>query len=356
MRSVKQVPYNIYIHYEGEVTEPNFFKLLLENIINGSQKLNDLEDKIVKVTVFPEPKEEPEFISEPNKHKAKRNQRGIKGVKEEAIALPLKYIVACKEKLVEGSADEAWAIFDHDNHPARQEAFTLASENTEVNIAFSSMAFEYYLLLHFEYINYPFSTSECRENIMGKSNLLQCGTGRHSNDCFGKKCIGGSARSKEYWTNSKSNGENMFALIQQRLEFGFINCARLRYESDLQNSTIPIYDRNPYLTTDAIVKRLLNNIEEYIWIDVYKNDIISKLSISYSDHQLFITNVSNIVKIIPENQLFYLHNNQNIYSLQQIKSNRLILMPNQSECIAQNLSSNIHILQIDNNRICFQII
>lgn len=58
-----------------------------------------------------------------------------------------------------------------------KEAFKEAEKEIDgktVNIAFSSRSFEYYLLLHFEYLYYDFQSTECGERINGKKVLYHC--------------------------------------------------------------------------------------------------------------------------------------------------------------------------------------
>ena len=59
--------------------------------------------------------------------------------------------------------DESWAVYDKDEHPKHEEAMAEAIkiiDGKKVNIAFSSRSFEYYLLLHFEYLYYSFDATE----------------------------------------------------------------------------------------------------------------------------------------------------------------------------------------------------
>ncbi|HRK05993.1 MAG TPA: RloB family protein [Chlorobiota bacterium] len=54
--------------------------------------------------------------------------------------------------------DIAWAVFDRDRHPNLSDAFSEAS-NADVNIAFSSICFEYWVLLH--HVNTTALYNEC---------------------------------------------------------------------------------------------------------------------------------------------------------------------------------------------------
>ena len=170
MRKPKEVTYSFLIICEGENTEPSFFNSIKDRIIDGIYQLTWLENKNVSITIRPEPKEDAEAktLSISN-HKPIRQTRRLN--KSDGIVyiennpLPLKFVNEGQEKLEDKTFDEVWAVFDHDNHPARKEAFEKAKKVIDgkvVKIAFSSIAFEYYLILHFERIHNAFLKSECR--------------------------------------------------------------------------------------------------------------------------------------------------------------------------------------------------
>lgn len=47
--------------------------------------------------------------------------------------------------------NHVWVVFDHDNRPNRMEAYQMAMDN-KVKVAFSSIAYEYWYLLHFQQV------------------------------------------------------------------------------------------------------------------------------------------------------------------------------------------------------------
>lgn len=174
---------------------------------------------------------------------------------------PLKWVQYARQILSEG-VDESWAVYDKDEHPKHEEALAEANKEIEgkkVNIAFSSRSFEYYLLLHFEYIYHPFDETECGERINGNISIFECGTGKNPDkDCGGRICINGYARSKGYWQHTKSS-DSTFPIVKDKLVKGIINACRLRAESDV-NTKEPIYCRNPYTNVDVLVGRLIGKM------------------------------------------------------------------------------------------------
>ena len=128
------------------------------------------------------------------KGKKRKVKTGGNELAEETIAgvPPLKWVLYARKILSEG-VDESWAVYDKDEHPKHEEAFVEANriiDGKKVNIAFSSRSFEYYLLLHFEYIYYRFEETECGERIKGNKHIYECGTGKYPDkDCGGRVCI-----------------------------------------------------------------------------------------------------------------------------------------------------------------------
>ncbi len=308
---MKTPNYSILIICEGENTEPNFFNSIRDEVLKGTYELFD--DPVI--TIRPESKnaseEDEDSLDSP--HKSKRIKRPLKKaikVEPEDIKIPhpLKWIIEGQKALENGSADEVWAVYDHDNHPARKEAVAAADEivnGKQVKIAFSSNCFEYYLLLHFERINYAFCTSECQvEKSPRSKEPINCSdSNNHPNDCHGKTCIGGYARKNKYWDKSKDTS-SMFPLIKDMLEIGYENAAWLRYQSDQNYGNKPKYNRNPYVTVDKLVKRLTGNTLNWEWISLDEVHQIGSFQIIISTNSQFqLKNIGNRTEIIPSDSL-----------------------------------------------------
>lgn len=316
--------------------------------MEGKYKIPPFENDEIKIVIKPEPKIDLLETDEiPSIHKAKRVKREIRGEKKlvsKSAPFPLNLIIHGQEELFEGAFDEVWVVFDHDNHPARKEAFALAESfvnGKQVSIAFSSISFEYFLLLHFERIYKQFKTSECRDRTLGNKKIYNCGTSQHPNDCYGEDCIGGYARKKGYWTNSKSL-DSCFQLVENKLEIGFINSAWVRFISDKNNKQLPIYERNPYVTSDYLIKRLTGlDLNEYMWLDSDSPFVFDSLRICVVESGIEIENIGNSQIIIPQDSvsLYYDDGSKTDFG------NRLIIPPGKTELI--------HYLAADANKLMY---
>jgi hypothetical protein len=260
---VRQSKYTLLIICEGKNTEPYLFNSIRDRILEGKYLTNEN----IEVHIRPEVEEVDDVESKNVEYRPKRNPRtllpGNRPIEKDIPGVPpLKWVIAAQEELSDGTFNEVWVVFDNDDHPARKEAFQKAQEiigGKQVRIAYSSIAFEYYLLLHFEREYHAFQKSECRK---GKVQVNCSTDDNHADDCLGEKCVGGYARRQGYWKETKGK-ISLFPMIENKLETGFRNAAWLRHQSNIQAGNIPFYDRNPYVTTDAIIKRLTGYQDQY---------------------------------------------------------------------------------------------
>lgn len=250
----------IRIVCEGDKTEPLFFSDLCSTYFSG----NEFYD--VKTIPHPYIPVEENDNNHANRGWHRGKKRQTKGSKDDNVITisgqpPLKWVRHARQILSEG-VDEAWAVYDKDEHPTHKEALEEAAKVVDgkcVNVAFSSRSFEYYLLLHFEYIYRAFLQTECGERIKGNKHIFECGTNKMPDkDCHGSACINGYARSKGYWTETKSDNST-YPLVKGKLIKGMVNACRLRCESDA-NTDVPIYERNPYTDVDRLVGRLIGKV------------------------------------------------------------------------------------------------
>jgi len=330
----KKSKYTILIICEGENTEPLFFTSIIDAIALGIYDIGD-----VGIHIRPEIIDNEDNIVDQPRHKPIRKKRQTRNVIEDSdlvegcIPLPLKWVIEGQKELKDGTYNEVWTVFDHDNHPARKEAFDAAEEEISgkrVQIAFSSISFELYLILHFVRFYKEFQTSECRDkhnSVKSKrKKIINCGTDAHPNDCHGDICIGGYARKNKFWTNTKKE-ESTFNLVKDKIEIGFENSAWLRYLSDQKESADKkIYDRNPYVTTDYLVKRLTNNIhKEWKWVSINEDFHINGSLVTISSgRKIIITNNSQSTILIEKKSICkVLSNNKREYF-----GSRTIINPN----------------------------
>lgn len=315
--------YSILIICEGENTEPLFFKSIRDAILNKTYEIGDCS-----IIIRPEPEEKNEEKKEVkfSKNKPKFKPRQTKKTKEDKPTEiegvpPLKWVLAGKEELRNGTFNEVWAVFDHDNHPKRKEAFEAAEEEihgAKVQIAFSSRSFEYYLLLHFEKIYRQFYETVCNDCAEGKKQEKNQKKKKENvadksiKSCDGNICINGYAKKQGYWQESKKE-ESTYLLIKDKLELGFIYSEWLRNESNKYETRVLIYDKNPYVTVDKLVKRLTGyDTYSYEWLFVNDTRKIDEIEIKLlTNKQILITTTTTKTVIVAPNSFSkYLSNNQ----------------------------------------------
>ena len=186
--------YVIRIVCEGDKTEPLFFTDLCDQFYGDSKDFD--------VRTIPQPNipvEDAEADSSRGSYKGKKRKvksGGQKDVVEDEVITgvpPLKWVLYARKIMSEG-VDESWAVYDKDEHPKHEEAMAEANkiiDGKKVNIAFSSRCFEYYLLLHFEYLYYSFEATECGERIKGKKQIYECGTEMYQRICKETRILDG---------------------------------------------------------------------------------------------------------------------------------------------------------------------
>jgi len=207
-RKQQQSPRIIYLACEGTETEYWYFKSLDEGLD---------EDVGVRLSIYPDPADLIQI-----------QQTGQKGVKTDHKGLCNK----AAEKLQNNQGvDEAWIIIDKDGHPGLVETFAFAA-TTGVRIAFSSVSFEHWLLLHFEKNETEFQKSDCKTlNERGKDVYVKCGsqqTKYPAVNCMGERCIGGWLRINNYIPDFEKNSRRLFHATQPNLALAFENAVWLR--------------------------------------------------------------------------------------------------------------------------------
>lgn len=199
----------ILILVEGIETEIKYF--------NSFKKSDKFRRKLETVTID---------IYKPKDHSPK-------GIADEA-----------KKKIKEGNKDkypyqEIWIVFDRDKHPKVPETFNEVKAHNnknqiKINIAFSNICFEYWILLHFEQTSKPFN--RCDENKNHEPNVIDYIKKNHDND----------------YTKASYNFLN---LIESKLEVALKNAIWLEKRNESEQS--PIYEINPYTNVHHLVTKII---------------------------------------------------------------------------------------------------
>ncbi|MDR2913999.1 MAG: RloB family protein [Tannerella sp.] len=217
----KTLPKAIFIACEGRSTEKNYFQLIGE--IFG-------DELDYALTVYPDE----------NEPKPKSDAVGLV---REAISRK------------DDGFDELWVVFDKDGYTKHEDAFQLAKDN-DIKIAFSSIAFEEWVLLHFERNIYAFSKSDCKD---GRKKYICCGTHAREDDCKGSNCVAGYMREKKYYLGySKSSEISIYPFLKDKTGHAILNSAWLRFRlrKEILECGEKLFEINPFTNVDDLVKRL----------------------------------------------------------------------------------------------------
>lgn len=181
----------------------------------------------------------------------------IKGDKVQIELAPTKYNTG-RELVEEASKqidkkfkdiDEAWVVYDQDGYTLHKETFEIAKQKN-VKIAFSATAFEFWILLHYEYTTKQFPKSEDIIKELKDKNFL------------------------DYAKNSK----DVYFLTKEKLPNAKQNAKKIRIEVEKYDGNKKIYERNPYTNLDLLIEEIQNSDfvkenEEFLasfWEDFYK--------------------------------------------------------------------------------------
>lgn len=195
----KKLYKGIYIFCEGEKTEPNYFNSLIRSL-NFPGEL-----AVVKV-VETEHTDLVGLVREAKKFKA-QNEYKVPG-------------------------DEYWIVVDKDGYTEHAKGFDQAKSNS-INIAFSSICFEYWIYCHFGYSTAAYA--KCKTLITALKRFIPQYT---------------------------KNNTNIFALTSDKLEDAIKHAKQCRKHWSDVNENKRIYDLTPYTDVDKLISCLRQYIKE----------------------------------------------------------------------------------------------
>ncbi|MFN0176995.1 MAG: RloB family protein [Saprospiraceae bacterium] len=242
-RKPRQSPRILYLACEGTGTEYWYFKSLDETLD---------EEAGVRLSIYPDQADQEEI-----------RQTGQKGVKTDPKSLCAK----ATEKLQnEEGINEAWIVIDKDRHPGLEATFSEAA-STGVRIAFSSVSFEHWLLLHFEKNDTAFEKSDCKND---RDKYVKCGSHQpisQALNCEGQRCVGGRLRIKNHLPNFDKSNELLFHDTKSNQSLAYENAAWLRWRkfSEVEAMQGQICQVNPYTTMDLLLKSIYNDDQMVSW-------------------------------------------------------------------------------------------
>lgn len=277
---------NIVIVCEGSETEAPYFEALKAEIerVNPHKYAEILIVPIVEEKVTPSARrtDKKKRLQKPAERTYWIHQEETQELYDEYCAQPVKYVREAELFMIHDGFVEAWAVFDHDNIDIRQrnKAFEHAESVDNLKIAFSSIAFEEWILAHFERNPKPFQKAQCKE----RGKAIDCGKVPDIG-CNGDRCLAGYLRKQLYLPEYEKNDHTLFETLRPRFDTAQINAAWLRHLEDG-----PIYERNPYTDVDRLVSRLLGIDKEYVWIRLGEE-------FKYNGATIWVEKDNDVVKI-----------------------------------------------------------
>jgi len=269
---MSQLYKNLLIVCEGEATETTYLHQFRDLIIE--------KDSEFYIEILP--KEEPDKTK---KRKQRKNSDTkhidpliVETVNNDYTAQPTRYVREAQIGIEDNTYAEVWAVFDKDGHPNHEEAFNLATNLTngkKVNIAFNSIAFEYWILLHFEDNPTPFEKAMCRIRLGdGKKEYFYCGTHSKADDCSGVKCVCGRIVEQNFLEYINRKKEFDYSKYGYNVKQAILRAIGLR--KIYKNTLEPVYELNPYTTMDRLVFKLMNlPNNNFIWFDLNESQLIN---------------------------------------------------------------------------------
>lgn len=274
---------NIVIVCEGKDTEPNYLKELRDYL--------GLPEDRMRIVPFGDEAKKAELrdkaLKKPDTQKSGRKKRTLNPpatpeksgkyywvMEEEDLETynnccgqPTRYVREAQLWVKYEGYTEGWAVYDLDTFTKHEEAITQAKTEPVVNIAFSAVSFEEWILLHFERNPKAFERSSCKD---AKGQYLNCGTGKNPDDCQGDRCVAGRIQ-KEGFIKEYSKGDRKLFSEQTlpNIEIARINAA---WSRSIHDQAKQPYECNPYTDFDKLIVRCFEISErpnldgEYAWI------------------------------------------------------------------------------------------
>ena len=186
----------------------------------------------LKILILCEGETERNYLLEIKNKLPREKQRGIKiDVERFKKNDPLNLVneaIRRKQKARYESAphDYIWVVFDNDNLPNRNKAFDKAGSNS-IKIAYSSFNIEFWFLIHFQYSTRSFTNGDVVKNYLEQNFIANYEPGK-------TRLL---PKLEHLFTNAVNNAEKLRKYKQADIDSG-----------------VPIWELNPYLTIDKLVK------------------------------------------------------------------------------------------------------
>ncbi len=235
-----------------------------------------------------------------------------------------------KQKKSKSDYDEVWVVFDKDRErdDKNEGAFKIAAK-AKIMIAFSSISFEHWLILHFEKSTFIFQRSDC-ESRTTKANPIIC-------VCNGTICAKTYLKKPEFYPSFEKGKALLYDDLKDRNIIALENAAWLR---KYQSPHTEIHLLNPYSDVDILLCELLN-LSKVIYASIGDTFIFEGLEITIQNSVRNINIISISINLNNQNPIaFPINNNQpfivtddegNIFGYENIQTS--VLQPNTNQLI-----------------------
>jgi hypothetical protein len=224
---------------------------------------------------------------------------------------PMGLVEAAKSINDEEGYDEVWAVFDkdRDRDVALQNAFAFARQHN-IQIAFSSIAFEHWILLHFEKNNTAFERSDCES----RGDVCECN---------GQRCTV-TYMKQTHFEDYRKGSVKLYSQVSPLNAAAIENAAWLKFQNRQNlSATLEIqypYNLNPHTDVDNLLIKLLE-LDRMIYSEVGVSRQIGQLMFevtSFADKSLvlrltnnsqtmFVVNAQGDFKLKDSNDILYPH-------------------------------------------------
>jgi len=194
--------------------------------------------------------------------------------------------------------DEIWVVFDKDRErdEQNQKAIELAIKS-KINVAFSSISFEHWLILHFERNTFAFQRSDC-ESRSTNINPVVC-------VCNETICASSRLKSPTLYPTFKKGYSLLYDDFQSKNNIAIENAAWLRHQKSPYTS---IHLLNPYSDTDILLCELLN-LKRVEYSSIGNTFIFEGITIGILNSTRNGNNISVELSLINQRETAFLINN-----------------------------------------------
>jgi len=244
-------------------------------------------------------------------------------VKETDKTTAVELVEIAQSEITKDDKDgQYWAVFDKNGYKKHEDAFKNAQKRRKkVHIAFSSISFEHWILLHYEKNRTPFPKSQ---------NVID-----YLDD-------------RAYYPDYQKAKSVIYPKIKDKVKNAIENAAWLRHnmQNELKQNGGKIYEVNPYTDMDRLVSVLLNYNQKIIWGKIGEFASLEGLYIKiekYEERQ----NDLLVEIVMRNNHKSYTHlennNSQNFY-LTDNKEQRFDFTIQKAVIIAKNETKNFELI------------